>query len=93
MNDILMQTTVKRYVCSKCWGHLVAYADDETRWKVECPRCGPGQGFVTKYYADQRRENSMGELRDICGLLQEMGVVENPQKDKSADQLLEELGF
>ena len=93
MNDLLMQTAIRDYCCSRCYGHLVAHADPERRWRVECPNCGPGQGFVTKYYAERHVSDSVVDKSEVTHLMQDLGITENPHKGKSAEQIIEEFGY
>ena len=95
MNRIWAQHTVKCYVCACCWGHLEEVLV-EGEHVVRCAKGGDecdGKGFVTKFYADRRRQESMGEAREVRTLLREFGVIENPLAGKSEEQLLKELGF
>ena len=51
------------------------------------------KGFVTRYYAEARRSESIGEKMEARDLLQAMGILEPEHSGKSAEQLLKELGF
>lgn len=92
MDYVLASRTVNRYCCSKCWGHLTSY-HAETGYTVQCDDCGPGQGFVTKHYVEQERQKDMTVSGDTKRMLQDIGIIENPHKDKPVKDLLKELGF
>ena len=94
MNEALMADhTVKHYVCARCWGHLVKYFRDG-EIIIECPNdeCN-GQGYVTKYYAEKRKLESSNEKLEIKQAFWDLGIVEDPNAGKTADELLNELGF
>ena len=95
MNRILAQHTMKHYVCARCWGHLEeVFIDGE--YVVRCAKGSDecdGKGFVTKFYASHRRQESTGEAMEIKQTLQTLGIIEDPLAGKSTEQLLSELGF
>ena len=95
MDDILAAVTVRDYVCSNCWGHLQKWAQKGSRlWVVLCVKCmDQTKGFVTRYYAEARRSESIGEKMEARDLLQAMGILEPEHSGKSNEQLLKELGF
>ena len=94
LNDQLMEITLRDYVCSNCWGHLLAYPQGERMWMVICHRCeDETKGYVTRYFAESRRSESIGERSETRSLLQEMGIIQFDESDKSLDQLVRELGF
>jgi len=94
LDDTLAEITIRDYVCSNCWGHLLMFQSIEGQWRVECHRCRENtRGYVTKYYAQKRLGDSLGELIDIRPMLQDLGIVQNPHKDKTVEELLTELGF
>lgn len=93
MDRLLAARTVRKYVCARCWGRLNQYFEQqETLVVCANPDCD-GRGFVTRHYAEKQRQKSIDEKREVNKTLQEMGIVENPHAGKSADQLIEELGF
>lgn len=95
LNDVLAEVTVRDYVCSNCWGHLVKWPLSGSRmWLVLCARCGDQtRGYTTRYYAESRRSESIGEYREAKNLLEDFGVLENEHSGKTVEQLLKELGF
>lgn len=94
LNDRWKEITINDYVCSNCWGHLLAYPMEDRMWLVICHRCGDEtKGYVTRYYAEGRRSESHGEFVDVRVLLQGMGMIPNEHEGKSEEELLEELGF
>ena len=63
--------TKKRYVCSNCWGELhleFVKNDPQRRYYVVCLRCGieNTNGYVTKVYADRRRQESIIQKPAYC---------------------------
>lgn len=89
MNDLLAARTVKHYVCSACWGHLLEFHHDDGVL-VQCHKCGDETpGFVTKHFANRRLSESGGDLLDVYQIVPNL----NPHHGKSEEQLLSELGF
>ena len=86
--------TIRDYVCSNCWGELEKLpARQPQHWLLRCRRCqARTRGFVSKYYAESRRSESHGELRETKQMLQELGIIPTPAP-KSEQQLLREMGF
>ena len=88
------ELTLRDYVCSNCWGHLLAYPMDNQLWLVICHRCGDEtKGYVTKYFADGRRDESHGEKFEARRMLEEMGIIQNEHAGKTSEELIKELGF
>lgn len=88
------ELTIRDYVCSNCWGQLQRWPTNGSNWLVQCIRCREQtNGFVTRYFAESRRSDSIGEARDVRLLLQEMGIIANEHDGKSAKDLLKEMGF
>ena len=80
---------IRDYVCSVCWGHLDLFNEH-----VECAKYGTEhEGYVTKHYAENRRQDDAGDFIDARHTLRAAGIIENPHEGKTADQLLDELGF
>lgn len=94
MNDVIESQekairTTRRYVCAGCYGPLIAEpVDSEGNYKISCPTCGDGRGFVTRSFADGRRSDSVAEAADVRPMLRQIGVIQR----KSEQQLLQELG-
>jgi hypothetical protein len=81
----------ERYVCAKCWGHLnVYFTPGEADGRVTCDQCGDGSGFVTKRFAERRRQASRGEAIEVRELLARIGVT--PHVVRTAEELLAEIG-
>lgn len=80
----------ERYVCSRCWGQLNVYFDHSGPARVTCDRCGDGHGFVSKRFAERRRQVSRGEAIEVRELLARIGVV--PHVVHTVDELLAEIG-
>jgi hypothetical protein len=80
---------VEDYVCATCWG-LLAEVFENGQHIVKCtnPDC-TGEGFVTKAYANRRKQDSLAERREARDNLTK--ILNLPRKSK--EQLLKELGF
>jgi len=95
MNINLAMWTARRYVCARCWHHLLLTVHDGQDW-IECSnaaRCD-GQGYVTKWYAERRLEESYWDLRDARQNLQSILPVQTaPQSKRSEMEILSELGY
>ena len=94
LDDRLAALTVRDYVCSNCWGHLMKWPAEDRMWVVNCHRCGEEtKGYVTHYYAEGRRSESIGEERETSEMLQVLGIIPEDHEGKSVQELLAELGF
>ena len=90
----LKELTIRDYVCSNCWGDLLDYPMDNRMWMVICHSCREDtRGYVTRYFAESRRSESVGEKMETRILLQGLGIIPNEHAGKSAAELLQELGF
>lgn len=93
LDDTLADKTVRDYVCSRCWGHLLKFPEPERRWIVKCHACGDETpGYVTKSYAEARRTESLSEAQEVNHLLSGLGVIQKP-KSQPTEKTLAELGF
>jgi DNA-directed RNA polymerase subunit RPC12/RpoP len=91
MSIDLAMATAKRYVCARCWHDLIVTHHDGQDW-IECSnsaRCD-GQGYVTRRYAEKRKEQDPADLMDARW---NIGKIINPQPKKCEKQILAELGF
>ncbi len=94
LNDHWKEITLRDYVCSNCWGHLLAYPMEGRMWLVVCHRCGDEtKGYVTKDFAEGRRAESHGERFEAKEMLQGMGIIQDERSGKSEDELIKELGY
>jgi hypothetical protein len=96
INGQLAIHTVKFYACSNCWGDLEAHPDmmHDDSFFVLCKKCGDDtKGYVTRHFVERRRNDNEFEKRDATHLLRKLGIIDDPLKDKKADDLLKELGF
>lgn len=93
MGTVDAQETVRDYVCSACWGHLLMMdAGEHDSWIVECHNCEDTPGFVTKRYAEERRSSSLGELREVRRMLRKIGAL--PAEERRSEQsILKDLGY
>jgi hypothetical protein len=94
LDDRMKELTIRDYVCSNCWGDLIPQFADNRLWLVVCNSCREEtKGYVTRYYAENRRSESHGEHSETRLLLQSMGIIPNEHSGKSEEELLRELGF
>ena len=92
LDDQLADTTVRDYVCSNCWGHLLKYPRPGHTWLVKCHRCGNlTKGYVTKAYAGRRKSESVGDLMDVKINLE--SVLPGIKPRKSPDETMKDLGY
>jgi hypothetical protein len=94
------QRDAKRYVCAVCWGDLSIIETDEG-YRVICPKSNAGEctgsGFVTRRYAQRRKEESKVEKMEVRYIYIHQykmpEIIGLPRETKSQAQLLSELGF
>jgi hypothetical protein len=91
----LASLTSRRYLCSACWGKLLPPAPAEGGgFVVLCETCGDEtKGYVSQFYVDHRRGESVGEEREVKQMLVKMGILPDPLAGKSKETLLKELGY
>lgn len=92
---VFAHKTRKRYACSVCWGELELVPDlsDNNRWFVLCKKCkDETRGYVTQYFVNRRRGESVGEEFEVTRLLQKKGILEKPDFGSVAD-IMKSLGF
>lgn len=90
----LSETTVRDYVCSVCWGHLIRRRYDLLHDIVECGVYGNlHAGYVTKFWVDRQRQADQHNSADAKYMLRTIGIIRNENAGKTEDQLLNELGF
>ena len=86
--------TVRDYVCSVCWGHLVAMPWSPTRDLVQCQIYGTEHGgFVTRWWADKQRKLDAANAADAKDLLYSIGIIHRESEGMTEEQILKELGF
>lgn len=96
MDENLAQRTVRRYVCARCWGHLIIMDDrGADGLRAICPKnetgdCD-GHGYVTKRYAERRKEESLSELYEVRDNYPDL--EERKSIPATAEAILSELGF
>lgn len=100
--NILSQTTytdeeigriLKKRVCARCYGHLTQFPGPDRTWIVKCLQCGDAWGgtHISRYTAERRAARGLAEAQEVKQNLSDL--FPNPNKGKSAKQLLEELGY
>ena len=78
LTDALARKTIEIYVCSMCWGDLEIHPDpiEQDKNYVVCEQHQEEtRGYVTRYYADRRRNDSEFEKLDVVCLLRRMGIL------------------
>ncbi len=91
----LARKTVKFYRCSNCWGELEQRDDPAGKpdsYIVECKKCKEEtKGYVTEHFVLRKQGESEFEARDVKRMLKKIKVL--PSEEKTAAQLLQEMGF
>jgi len=94
MEYTMAELTIRDYLCSVCWGHLTSRRVSHDLEHVYCAQYPEEHsGFVTKHWVERQRQADAANYVDARDLLHSIGLIENQHKDKSAEQLLEELGY
>lgn len=90
LDDVQADLTIRDYVCSACWSHLVKYPAPERLWFCKCSQCDDDTpGYVTKFYAESRRGNSMADKADALINLKDLF----PRPQRTEQEVLSDLGF
>jgi hypothetical protein len=90
MDRALAAKTVRDYVCSACWGHLLEFYEPCDQSRVRCGKYPEHRGFVTKYYVEHRRSDSVGEMLDVNYTFRK--IIPGLSSGKSPEEILEEIG-
>ena len=96
MDEAKAEKFIHRYVCSTCWGELVADQVEGQRYNrsVHCGNEGcSGPGFVTRKYVEKRRDADHFDFLDASRNLRKVLNLPDPNAGKTTDQLIKELGF
>ena len=70
-------------VCSQCWGPLMTdFERGQTRkkYKVFCPKCGEGRGFVSSQYVERRKAEDANDAEEAKRNLAEALGIERERK-------------
>jgi hypothetical protein len=68
--------------------------DDDGMYQVTCKNCKEEtRGYVTKFYIERRRSESVGEERDVKRMLIKNNILPDPLAGKTKAELIKELGF
>lgn len=80
----------RRYVCACCWGDLGVElrGDPDVYYCLKGDRCS-GKGYVTRRYADKRRQESYFELAEVRRNYPNI----EPAPKLTEAQLIQALGF
>ena len=90
----LSETTIRDYVCSVCWGHLIRRRHDALHDVVECGVYGNlHAGYVTKHWVERQRQADQANTLEAKDMLKSIGIIRNEHAGKTEEQLLEELGI
>lgn len=97
LNEQLARKTVKRYACSICWGELElrpAIHLENGWYFVVCKKCqDETRGYVTQYFVDHRRSDSVGEKMSVDHLLVKLKIIPNPLEGMNKKDIIKSLGF
>jgi len=86
--------TRRDYVCSNCWHDLELKFAPNHLYFLICPNCGDDtKGYVTRQYAERRKQESMGDLMDAKQVLLDAKIIKNPNEGKKVEDVIKELGF
>ena len=92
MHPDLARRTVKRYVCSRCWGDLTM-KDEQGGMVVECVNCKEETcGYVTKHWTERKRSDDHFEYKEVKRMLERIGVLPKPER-LTVKENLAMLGF
>ena len=90
MDRNLAARTVRDYVCATCWAHLIEFYEPGSQSRVRCAVYPEHRGFVTKYFVERRRSESIGEKLDVLQNFRK--IIPGLASGKSPDEILEEIG-
>ncbi len=95
LDDGLADKTIRDYVCSICWGHLIKLPAEGRKGRVECARHGEETpGYVTKFYANKRLAESRVEKLDVRENLRGLHILPpSPVEKETVEELMKDLGF
>ena len=85
---------IGRRVCARCYGELAKRTLKDTRdFEVYCPTCNGDWNYTTvsRHYAERLGQKALTELDAVKTNLPDL--FPNPNKGKSAEELIKELGF
>jgi hypothetical protein len=87
----MAQNTIANFLCSQCWGHLVAHPTDNGVI-VLCGSCGEEtKGYVSKRHVERRQQESQVERLDARQILK--AIIKPAVSGQPESQTLKELGF
>lgn len=87
--------TLRDYVCSSCWGHLLAYHAPGRLYWVLCHYCGPDstRGYTSKATVEIRRAESRAEYLEAAEILRDLIPGLEPEEKQTPEQIIKDLGF
>ena len=84
---------LQKHVCSRCYGDLQKFPADNRLWEAKCPTCGESWHGTTirRSTAERRGQTALSEVHEVKENLPDL--FPNPNKGKSKEELIKELGF
>jgi len=84
---------ISRRVCARCYGDLIKTQADNRMWDASCPTCGDAWGgaTVSRAYAERLGQQALAERSEVKNNLPDL--FPNPNRNKTAEQIIKELGF
>lgn len=91
--DGMIDQVLARRVCARCYGDLAKRPADNREWDAYCPACGDawGDATISRHSAEMRGQQALAEMLEVKYNLADL--FPNPNKGKSQDQILGELGY
>lgn len=84
---------IRQRVCARCYGDLVKRPAEDRMWEAICPMCGTAWGGTTisRWYAERLGQTALQEKVEVAYTMPDL--FPSPHRDKSAEQIIQELGF
>jgi DNA-directed RNA polymerase subunit RPC12/RpoP len=82
---------VAKYVCSNCWRTLMTRSAAGHNLEVYCVHCGDDIHFVTKAYAEKKRQEDASDYQEALHNLKE--YFPQPATGETKEQIMKDLGF
>lgn len=82
-----------RYLCATCWSHLLAYPAAARMVELRCAKYQDHRGFHSKAFVERQRQADLSGAVEVKHMLRKLQVIENPHANKTAAELMAEIGF
>ena len=84
---------IRDHVCARCYSDLSKVPAPERTWQAVCLACGDAWHGATihRSTAERRAQQAIAELGEVKFNLRDL--FPNPHRGKSAELLLEEIGY